>query len=206
MLRINQEIRPVAVKYRTAKMKPSTKALYVNKWHAFHEAFPQITLREWCIKHEFSEGTFSGWLSDPRYNRNLRKPSKPETESTEEQETATAEKGEQLSFMDYLDVPLADETESEKEACRIAKEYLSGDSQKTTKESESIPPFSVETEPDKEPENLSFAGPFITFTCPDYRIEISKVIPIQDVNRILGFTSSMMHRKAIKQAQKTALA
>ena len=186
-------------KYRSAKMIPSVKARFVNRWIEFHEAFPKVTMQDWCTRQNISYNTFSGWLYDPRYNKNLRK--KPEKKESKDDS--------QLSFIEALDSPLPDETEAEKEACRVAKEVLKDSKpEEPPKEEEKapeIPPFEVKSEPDSEPEKVTFQGPYVSFTCADYRLEIAKVIPIQDVNRLLGFASSMMHRKATRAASEHAV-
>ena len=186
-------------KYRSAKMIPSVKARFVNRWIEFHEAFPKVTMQDWCTKQNLSYGTFSGWINDPRYNRNLRKKPDKKAESSESRDDS------QLSFIDALDTPLPDETEAEKEALKIAKDVLQKHEEHREEKAPEIPPFEVKSEPDSEPEKVTFQGPYVSFTCADYRIEIAKVIPIQDVNRLLGFASSMMHRKATRAANEHAV-
>ena len=210
MLRINTTYKTEPVKqYRSAKLPPAVKARYVNLWYSFHAAFPNVPLRDWCIKQNLSYGTFNNWIREPRYNKELRKAKEQEISLSDilNKEAEAAEEPEQLSLLDYLDMPLPDETEDERKACQDARACLSEEPKEAEpkKDDKEVPFPSDETEED-DPDKVTFTGPFITFTCPDYRIEISKVIPISDVNRILGFASSMMHRKAVKAANETVTA
>ena len=180
--------------YKSRNMRASTKAYYVNKWFDFKEAYQNVSMQEWCTMNNLSYGTFFDWLKNPRYNKRLR--NTPEKKESKDDS--------QLSFIDALDTPLPDETEAEKEASKVAKDILQNHEKHNEEKAPEIPPFEVKSEPDSEPEKVTFQGPYVSFTCADYRIEIAKVIPIQDVNRLLGFASSMMHRKATRSANEHA--
>ena len=146
--------------FRSANQTPSNKARWVNRWMAFHRAFPDVSIGEWCGLNNLSHHTFQNWLRDPKLNREKRIKAKivkePEAEKLEEEED--------LSLLDFLEMPLEDETEAEKQACREAKEIL----QKV--EEPSITAFAEDTDEGK----VTYRGAFVTFTCADYRIEISK--------------------------------
>lgn len=209
--------------YRSKNMTPSTKARYVNRWTAFHKAFPNVSLKEWCDKQNISSGTFYAWLADPRYNRELREalrtakncvkkdapsvtgiPSEPDTD------ISAAEKGEQLSLIDYLDIPLDDETKEERDLFQEAKERLKESPKAENKETSSakkdVPGLSINNKPDSEAGTISPNIPFMTYTCADFRIEIYKTIPVSDVNMVVGYAESLMHRKATRAARDTMFA
>lgn len=58
--------------YRSAKMRGCDKARWINKWLGFHEAYPSITMEDWCRSKNIAPGTFFAWLKDPKYNKGLR--------------------------------------------------------------------------------------------------------------------------------------
>lgn len=58
--------------FRSANQTPSNKARWVNRWMAFHRAFPDVSIGEWCGLNNLSHHTFQNWLRDPKLNREKR--------------------------------------------------------------------------------------------------------------------------------------
>ena len=185
------------IKYRSAKMNPSTKARYVNKWQALHEAFPDVAMDDWCAVQNISTGTFYAWLKDPKLNKRLRMKMKAEKaaqnaklaeEKKQEAKEAPTENNEPRLF-DEID------------------EILDRNDERfqNFEEQQEAPEISVEThveESPKEEEEVKVkpSDRFLIFTCPDFRLEVSSVLPATEVNRIIGYLrGTLRHYSPIKQ-------
>ena len=181
--------------YKSKNMKPATKAYYVNKWIAFSKAFKNVSLEDWCARQNLSTGTFYGWLKDPKYNKELRVKKEITQEASEPIEKPKKTK-EAVKHEEPIQLSLLDSIEPEKMEVEKKEEPMPK------------PELTIGEDPSADTDtdigNITFTGPYITFTCPDYRIEISRVIPVQDVNRVLGFASAMMHRKESRKAEMQA--
>lgn len=170
------------VTYRSSKAIPQTKAYYVNKWKNFHEAFPNVPLEEWAKMNNLAPTTFHGWLSDPRYNKELREKVKELQRLGEEQlKKAKAEAEEECCKNETL--PEA-ETEREENIAPAIEE-------------EETPKLKVEVET-TTPQGNGFettgTDNYVKFVCADFRIEISKSMPAQDINRMIGYALSQASR------------
>ena len=155
--------------YKSRSMKPCTKAYFVNRWIAFHKAFPAVTMKEWCAQNNLSDGTFYNWVSDPRYNKELR--TKGGTPKKIIEVKAPEKKPEEKPVEDAKPAPI------QKEEAKA---------------------------PEEIPETKAH-GNYVVFTCPDYRLEISKSMDPGDINRILGYVAGIAKRNASYSKERARL-
>ena len=186
------------IKYRSAKMNPSTKARYVNKWQALHEAFPDVAMDDWCAVQNISTGTFYAWLKDPKLNKRLRMKMKAE-KAAQNAKLAEEKKQEVKEAPTENDEPgLFDEID----------EILDRNDERfqNFEEQQEAPEISVETHVEESPKEeekeveVKPSDRFLIFTCPDFRLEVSSVLPATEVNRIIGYLrGTLRHYSPIKQ-------
>ena len=160
------------VKYRSSNMQPSTKARYVNRWQAMHKAFPNITMEEWCTMQDISSSTFAKWLRDPKYNKELRQKSKAEAEAmrTQTEEAPPAAEPTLFDSVSNEDPKIAAESQTEGNEISIETE---------------INPSS------DSPMRGEDRGAILVFTCPDFRVEISKEIDQESLTRIISYLRNL---------------
>ena len=179
--------------YRSAKLTPANKARWVNRWMAFHRAFPDVSIGEWCGLNNLSAGTFQNWLRDPKCNKEIRiKHGLSETLGHGKKKKAAKAGNEPEDLFSQI--------ASEEEA--IASSVPEPEPEKKTETVKNepaaeIPPYAEEHESGE----VVWQGPFVTFTCADFRVEVTKQIPIQDINRIIGYASAMMYRMPTRESK-----
>lgn len=157
------------VKINAFKCRPTDKARWVNKWNEFHKAFPNITMRDWCESKGLNPATFWAWEKDVRYNKELRKELGIKTRSDKYNE-----KQQQKQVQKEEPAKNSDEPVDENEA--------------PTKDVESDVEVNTEVQFfDESQEYVLKSGGYISFISPDFKVEISRAMPIHDINTILGY-------------------
>lgn len=184
-----------ATGYRSAKLPQGVKAGWINKWYEFHEAFPSVRLETWCKQQNLSHATFGKWLRDPRLNKRLR-------EALRQNPTPYLCTDKNRKKQGVTEVPGIAPPEPEKDQEMPADLF---DAAEHEEPADTAPVHAVETTLPSEPVPTGHE-PFVIFTSADFRIEVSKAIPVQDINRIIGFARSMMNREETSGRSKRSAA
>lgn len=143
--------------YKSAKLTASNKAWYINRWHEFHEAFPHVSMAEWCRMRNLSATTFGNWLKEPRWNKELRE-SKASVSAKPFAEPAASDE----IIAEQPELPLEDDTASSEEPDTLTVEASA----------------SVD-------EPLKTEGAYVVYTSADCRIEFSKEMSPEQIASIL---------------------
>lgn len=61
-----------ATSYRSAKLPPSVKARFVNRYEEMREAYPSLSMTDFCKMNNLAVGSFASWRKEPRLNKRLR--------------------------------------------------------------------------------------------------------------------------------------
>lgn len=157
------------VKINAFKLRPTDKARWVNKWNEFHKAFPNITMKDWCESKGLNASTFWAWGKDPKYNKELREELGIKTRTDRYKDKQRQKQVQKEDVIESSSEPINELEEP-------AKDSEDGVEVKTE-----VKFF------DKEQEYVLKSGSYVSFISPEFKIDISRAMPIQDINMILGY-------------------